>query len=435
MSRPGAELRAQAARSLHTVLAGRSLRAELDLCLPSIEDRRDRALYEALLFAALRHRRRYEWTLAQWMRHPLRPSQGELQALLLLGLAQLDALGLPAHAAVAASSEAARVLRQPQRVGLVNALLRRASREPWPRCEEPAIVHSHPDWLSATLQRDWPGQWAAILAANNVSAPLWLRVNRLRTTPAQAAERLRAGGIACTRPAFAEQALCLPNAPAPNELPGWAEGEYSVQDLSAQLAAAALAPVPPQGRILDACAAPGGKSTHLLEMQPTARVLALDVDPQRLARAKANAARLGLDRRLEIRVADATTPNTWWDGEPFAAIVLDAPCSATGIIRRQPDIKWHRRAQDIPALIATQRKLLHALWPLLKPGGQMLYTTCSLLAAENRETIAQFLSRSTDARALSLPAHFGHPSGAGRQRLPGEDGGDGFFYALLAKAG
>lgn len=433
MNRPGAELRAQAARSLHTVLAGRSLRAELAARLPTIADRRDRALFEALLFAALRHRRRYEWTLAQWMQKPLRANQGELQALLLLGLAQLDALALPAHAALAATCEAARLLGHAQRVGLVNALLRRATREPWPRSDNPAIAHSHPDWLCAALRHDWPQHWATILAANNVPAPLWLRVNRLQASRAQATERLRAAGIACTTPAFAEQALCLPDAPPPSELPGWAEGDYSVQDLSAQLAAAALALVP-QGRILDACAAPGGKSLHLLEAQPEARVLALDSDRRRLARVGENAQRLQLHERLELCAADASTPEAWWDGESFAAILLDAPCSATGVIRRQPDIKWHRRAADIDALVATQARLLDALWPLLKQGGRMLYATCSLLAAENREQIERFLARSADARALALPEHYGHISGPGRQRLPGEDGGDGFFYALLGKA-
>lgn len=433
MNPSGAAIRALAATTVVAVLEqGRSLRPLLAERLPSIADPRDRALLEALVFAVLRHRRRYEYVIECWVPRPLPAKQNAVRALLLVGLAQLDALQLPVHAALSATAEAARTLGQPKLVGLINGLLRRATREPWPQSGDDAIALSHPNWLLRALRRDWPEHWPQILVANNAQAPQWLRVNRRRASREAALARLTEAGVNAQAPAFPALALRLDQPTSPTALPGWDAGWLSVHDGSAQLAVEALAPQPGE-RILDACAAPGGKSAHLLEMAEGIRLTALDLEAARLARVQQTLDRLGHHDAVTLIAADATQPSRWWDGTPYDAILLDAPCSATGIIRRQPDIKWNRRASDLPALVNTQARLLDALWPLLRPGGRMLYATCSLLAAENHEQIAAFLARTADAQAQPLDARYGHASGAGRQRLPGEDGMDGFFYALLLK--
>lgn len=436
MSGPGSALRAEAARALQAVLVeGRSLKAVLGRLLPGHADPRDRALLEAICFDALRHRRRYEFALSQWLARPLARRDQAVHYLLVAGLAQLNGLGLAPHAAVGATAEAARDLGRAGLVGLVNALLRRASREPLPESPAPAIACSHPEWLVARLQADWPAQAAAILAANNQPAPLWLRANPRQGSAESLQAALRDAGLGAERVPSVPGALRL-DAPVPVEaLPGWAGGALSVQDGAAQLAVLALDPRPGE-RVLDACAAPGGKAAQVAAaLGADGELLALDVDARRLDKVAKLLRHLHLDGPgLLLRVADAGAPEDWWDGRPFDAILLDAPCSATGIIRRQPDIKWHRRETDIDALAATQARLLDALWPLLRPGGRLLYATCSVLLQENARQVDAFLSRHADARAQDLPERFGHASGAGRQRLPGEDGMDGFFYALLEKA-
>lgn len=433
MSTSGAAIRALAATTVVAVLdQGRSLRPLLAERLPSIADPRDRALLEALVFAVLRHRRRYEYVIDAWVPRPLPATQNTVRALLLVGLAQLDALQLPVHAALSATAEAARTLGQPKLVGLVNGLLRRATREPWPQSSDDGIRHSHPNWLLRALRRDWPEHWPQILVANNAQAPQWLRVNRRRASREAALARLAEAGVDAQAPAFPALALRLDQPTSPTALPGWDAGWLSVHDGSAQLAVEVLAPQAGE-RILDACAAPGGKSAQLLEMADGIGLTAIDLEAARLARVQQTLDRLGHRDAVTVIAADAAQPSRWWDATPFDAILLDAPCSATGIIRRQPDIKWNRRASDLPALVKTQARLLDALWPLLRPGGRMLYATCSLLAAENHAQIAAFLARTADAQAVPLDARYGHASGVGRQRLPGENGMDGFFYALLVK--
>ena len=433
---PGASLRAQAAYSLHAVLVeGRSLKAELTQVLPGITDPRDRALLEAICFAVLRHRRRYEFVLEQWLARGLRGRDAIVHALLLAGLAQLDALKLAPHAAVAATAEAARVLGRASHVGLVNALLRRASRDTWPLSADPAVALSHPDWLLAELQRDWPDDWAAIAKANNHAAPLWLAVNPTLGSRGDYLQLLRDDGLDADAPDAPAQGLRLDAPAVPDRLPGWNAGRAWVQDGAAQLAVEAL-DAAPGATVLDACAAPGGKCAQLAaRLGQQGALLAVDLEPRRLRRVADNLARLGLDSpRVVLQAGDATRPGDWLaPSDSFDAILLDAPCSSTGIVRRQPDIKWHRRSADIPALVATQAAMLDALWPRLKPGGRLLYATCSVLQAENALQVDAFLARQPDAEALPLDARFGRASGAGRQRLPGEQGMDGFFYALLRK--
>lgn len=411
---------------------GRSLKAELARQLPALRDSRDRALVEAMCFEALRWRRPYEHALTQWMSRPLPARERRVHALLLAGLAQLHAMKLPPHAALSATAEAARLVGGGKLVGLVNALLRRATREALPVADSDAVRSSHPDWLHARLAADWPADAARILEANNTAAPMWLRVNARRGAREDYARQLEQAGIGHGLPGFPACAVRLDAQVSPTTLPGWSEGAVSVQDLSAQLAVLALAPTDGE-RVLDACAAPGGKTAHLVEAASGLQLLALDRDPDRLARVADSLARLGLDADVERKAADAADTPTWWDGRAFDAILLDAPCSATGIIRRQPDIKWHRREDDIGALARQQARLLDALWPTLRPGGRLLYATCSILREENAMQVEGFLSRTGDARALALPDAFGRAEGPGRQRLPGEGGGDGFFYALIGK--
>ena len=428
---PGVDTRVAAARVLDAVLHhGRSLKAELAAALPGLEDTRDRALVEAICLAVLRNAPRYDAALAAWLPRPLARRDRPLRALLLAGFAQLDPLGLPAHAAVGATVDAARALGRTHQAKLVNALLRRGLREGLPRVDASA---GWPDWLLERVRADWPEDTDAILAASATTPPMWLRVNTRIATRGDCQRELEEAGLEAMVEPLLPDALRLDQPVPVAALPGFAEGRLSVQDGSAQQVADALAPAP-GARVLDACAAPGGKAAHLLERDPGLRLLALDVDAGRVRRVEANLARLGLDTAATLRAGDATDPGTWWNGERFDAVLLDAPCSATGVIRRHPDVLLHRRATDIEALAGLQARLLDATWRTLAPGGVLVYATCSILAAENRDQIAAFLARTPDAVAEPLPDAFGRVSGDGRQRLPGEQAMDGFFYARLRKA-
>ncbi|MGJ4802706.1 16S rRNA (cytosine(967)-C(5))-methyltransferase RsmB [Luteimonas sp. SDU82] len=433
---PGVAVRLRAIELLDAVLRqGRSLRTMLAEVLPTLADPRDRALVEAIAFAALRGRARYDAAMAAWMPRPLARRDAPLRALLHVGFAQLDPLALPAHAALDATVDAARALGRSHQAGMVNALLRRAQREGLPAGEAAA---AWPAWLRERVQTDWPEAAVAIFDASAAPAPTWLRVNRGRSRREDYAARLQEAGVAATVAEDLPDALRIDAPVSPITLPGFAEGDASVQDAAAQRVADVLAPlagVVAGRRVLDACAAPGGKSAHLLERDPTLQLTALDVDERRLRRVRDTFERLGVGRHARLLAADATAPATWWDGELFDAILLDAPCSATGIVRRQPDVLLHRRPGDLEALAILQARLLDALWPLLAAGGTLLYATCSILRAENGQQVETFLARTPDAVAVGLDPAYGHVAGAGRQRLPGEYGMDGFFYAALRKTG
>lgn len=430
----GAPLRAQAARALARIaLDGVSLRTELAAASGGIADPRDRALLAAMLFESARGWLRWDAAAAALLDKPLPPRARELRALLVVGFVQLAVLDLPAYAVVAACVEAARLLGQPRHAGLVNAILRRFLRE---RAaleaqldRDPVTRHAHPRWLIDAIERDWPDQAEAILAANNRQAPLTLRVNRRRTDRAALLARFEEAGVAAQAPGDLPDALVLEHSQDVTRLPGYAEGWFSVQDGAAQRVADLLA-LRDGLRVLDACAAPGGKAAHALERADVA-LLALDRDAARLPRIGDNLHRLGLE--ATVRAGDAAQPARWWDEQAFDRILIDAPCSATGIVRRQPDVKLHRRAADLAPLAATQRRLLDALWPLLAPGGRLVYATCSLLRAENQAVLAQFLDAHDNAVASPLPDRFGLAAGVGRQNLPGEGGMDGFYYAVLEK--
>ena len=442
---PGAAVRAVAARVIDAVLVdGRSMKGVLAAAQAPLRDERDRALQEAICFAALRHWRRYDGLLQRLLDKPLTPKTRPVNGLLLAGLAQLHALELAPHAAISASVDAARELGQPRLSGLVNAVLRRYLREREAldrEADAAAAKHrEHPDWLRQQLVADWgEAQADDILAANGRPAPLWLRLRDVAEAGVDPRQVYVAkhdagndsGAGAWRIPERPQQALFLFGAGSPARLPGWADGRITVQDGAAQFAVELLDPQPGD-RLLDACAAPGGKLAQLLDRQPQlAEALALDNDPQRLQRIEDNLRRLKLSATL--RVADATATDDWWDGRPFQRILIDAPCSGTGVIRRQPDIKWHRRAADIPALVAQQRALLDALWPLLAAGGRLVYATCSVLQDENARQIDAFLARHPEAVALDVDLPVGRRSGAGWQILPGEGEMDGFFHAVLAR--
>ena len=424
----GIAVRVAAARTLDAVLhRGRSLKAALAGAMPALDDARDRALLEAIVLTALRQRARCNAALDGWMARPLGRRDGALRALLLVGLAQLE-LGLPAHAALAATVDAARALGRTHQAGMVNALLRRATREPLPAA---APETAWPAWLARQVRADWPQQAEAIFAESAATPPLWLRVNRRWIQREDYAALLGAAGIAATPDPELADALRLDATLPVQQLPGFDAGLVSVQDAAAQAVADALAP-PTGAHLLDACAAPGGKAAHLAERDGSLRITALDVDARRVRRMQESFARLRLE--IDTRCADAAKPDDWWDGTAFDTILIDAPCSATGIVRRQPDVLLHRRESDLAALRETQARLLDALWPLLAPGGTLVHATCSILREENAAQVEAFLARTPDARQEPLDARFGHDTGFGRQRLPGEGGGDGFFCARLRKS-
>lgn len=435
MADDGADARAQAARALDHVWRGHALDAALPAADAALADPRDRGLLRAICFAVLRAPWRYEALLGALLDHGAARIDRLLRAALLSGLAQLDAGIGPPYAAVSGTVAAVRALGRPRLAGLANAVLRRFLREREALLaalsDDDVQRHQHPQWLIDALRRDWPQDSDRILVANNAPAPLWLRANRRRITREDALASLRQAGIAAAPHPRLADAIVLDEPADVHALPGFDAGRLSVQDGAAQLAADLLDPAP-RLRVLDACAAPGGKAAHLLEREPAVDLLALDESAPRAARIGAGLARLGLS--APVRCADAARPTQWWDGRPFDRILLDAPCSGTGVIRRHPDIRRLRRAADLPALCAQQDRLLDGLWPLLAPGGRLVYATCSVLADENARRIAGFLARTPDARALDVvPAWFGVASGAGRQHFPGDDGLDGFFYAVLAR--
>lgn len=427
--------RLAAARALAAVLGGK---ASLGSSLPPLLDRvepRDRGLAQDLAFGTARWQPRLQLLADKLLQKPFKAADRDVEALLLVGLYQLLHTRIPAHAAIGETVACVDKLKKSSLKGLLNAVLRNAQREHaaiFAELERDPVLHTaHPRWLQKRLKADWPEHWQAICAANNQHPPLILRVNRRHVgRDAYLAELHQAGieALACT---YSQDGIRLLAPCDVKSLPGFAEGRVSVQDEAAQLAAGLLDLAPGQ-RVLDACAAPGGKTCHLLEAQPQlGEVIALDLEPQRLARVQENLERLQLEATLIA--ADGRDVAAWWDGKPFQRILLDAPCSATGVIRRHPDIKLTRQADDIAALAQLQGELLDALWPTLEVGGVLLYATCSVLPQENSDNIAAFLARTPGARELDIAGAFGLKQAHGRQLLPQADGHDGFYYAKLIK--
>jgi 16S rRNA (cytosine967-C5)-methyltransferase len=429
-------LRAAAARLVAgTLQDGRSLAEQL---LNDPDEGSARGLKRSLAYGTLRWHFRLDAILRRLAERPPERMPPVLRALLEVGLFQLVSGETAEHAAVAETVNAARELGHPRAAGFVNAVLRRCQREQAALLaavdSDLALRTAHPAWLVRQLRRERPAMVEAILDANNAHPPMWLRVNRRRWTTAEAAAALAAAGWQVQRHPLATDALSVEPAADVRSLPGFAEGGLSVQDPAAQLAVELLAPLAGE-RILDACAAPGGKTCHILErLDGGCDLTALDVSAARLGRVRDSLERLGLE--ADVRVGDVARPADWWDGRPYDRILLDVPCSATGVIRRHPDIKVLRRAADIPALARRQAELLRTAWGLLAPGGTLLYTSCSVLRAENEAVVEAFLAATPNAsdrtagRTAGWPPRPGRP-GPGYQVLPGEAGMDGFYYACL----
>lgn len=445
--RPPRDCRAAAARCVAAVQAGQSLTAALQNAEAQVEPR-DRGLLRELCYGSLRWHPQLDALCGKLISQPLKSRDADLRALLAVGAYQLLHMGMPPHAAVNSAVDATRTLGKAWARGLVNAVLRRLQRESEQLLADlpEAARHAHPEWLWRQLRESW-GEPAlpAIAAANNSRPPMTLRVNARHHHRDEYRALLSTAGIEARLCTSAPDGLQLEQPVAVEQLPGFAQGWVSVQDEAAQRVAELLPELAPGMRILDACAAPGGKAAHLLERQPGLELTALDIDTDRLSRVADTLQRLQL--KADLVAGDATEPQAWWDGAVYDAILVDAPCSGSGVIRRHPDIKLLRKASDIAALAQRQLALLQALWPLLRPGGCLVYTTCSVFPMENQEVAADF-ARWAAADAIVWPAFPDsgdlpwartEPSSAGQatvigyQQLPVIDGPDGFFYARWKK--
>lgn len=422
-------IRSLAAQTVEQVVEkGQSL-SNVQPALQQKVPEKDKALLQELSFGVLRTLAQLEWFIGKLMSRPMTGKQRTLHYLLMVGLYQLLYTRIPPHAALAETVEGAVVLKRPQLKGLINGVLRQFQRQQATLLSEFATHDSrflHPFWLIKRLRTAYPTQWEAIVEANNQRPPLWLRVNRQHHNRDAWLALLEESGIQGFAHSAYPDAVRLETPCSVHALPGFEDGWVTVQDASAQGCIPLLDPQNGED-ILDLCAAPGGKTTHILEAAPQANVLAVDIDEQRLTRVYENLKRLGM--QATVKQGDGRYPEHWSEGKQFDRILLDAPCSATGVIRRHPDIKWLRRDRDIPELAALQSQILDAIWPLLKPGGTLLYATCSVLPEENTHQVAAFLKRTPGAKLTST----GTPDSPGIQNLPASTEGDGFFYAKLIK--
>lgn len=431
MAKSGVASRAAAALAIQQVLTEqRSLNQALpDACKRYAVSEADKPLTQAICFGVLRELPSLQWLLGQLLDKPLKKKASVVHYLLLAGIYQLRNMRTAAHGVVSASVDSCVLLRQHSLKGLVNANLRRYQREQ--ATMEDALAtqgdtaFNHPGWLLRRLKAAYPGQWQEIIHANQQHPPMWLRVNQRHHTALEYQALLQNAGLNSYTDSSLPQALRLDKPCDVSRLPGFTDGWVSVQDAAAQYAAALLELEDGQN-VLDACAAPGGKSAHILESADVT-LTALDIDAERLTRINETFSRLNVNATLVT--ADAST-NEWWDKTLFDRILVDAPCSATGVIRRHPDIAWLRRDSDIEALARMQASILDNLWQMLRPGGILVYATCSVLDTENSEQIKQFVSRHPEAQLL--PVGLGSSSN-GWQLLPQPDGHDGFFYARLLK--
>ncbi len=422
-------VRAAAAQVIFQVVdKGESLSSALPMAQQAVRSR-DHALLQEICFGVLRYLPRLESIVGQLMENPLKGKQRVFHHLLLVGVYQISFMRIPDHAAVGETVEATKDLRGPKLRGLINGVLRNYQRRQQ-ELDQQATSHDagkygHPGWLLKLLKESYPAQWQEIVEANNSKAPMWLRVNTQHHTRDQYLKLLNAENIDASLHPQAPDALELAAPCDVKTLPGFAEGWVSVQDAAAQLSVEYLQPQAGE-LILDCCAAPGGKTAHILERTANVDVVAIDSDATRLKRVNDNLARLNLSAK--VICGDARYPQEWWQGEQFDRILLDAPCSATGVIRRHPDIKWLRRANDIEALAHLQSEILDAMWQQLKPGGTLVYATCSITPQENTLQIKAFLARTSDAQLINSDIE-----NPGRQIIPGEEDMDGFYYAVLKK--
>lgn len=429
------DARAAASEVIGRVREGGSLSRELPTVLARV-DMQAQPTAQALTYGVLRQFELIDAVLAQLLTKSLKRKDQPIADRLRVALFELIEQSSPDYAIVDAAVKA--IKRSRSWAGsLANAVLRRFIREreellSAARADSPAARYLLPDWLLGEIQQAYPESWEQIAQASAEQAPMSLRVNPNNTSREDFLAACRRRSITGEDHPLVETAVVLDAPVDVHELPGFKEGDVSVQDAAAQLAGWLLDPQPGE-YLLDACAAPGGKSVHLLEkVEGDANLVAVEFDAGRIDRLEANLERSGYS--AAVVVADAAEPDSWWDGELFDRILLDAPCSATGVIRRHPDIKLHRQPEDIESLVEDQQELLHALWPLLKPGGRLIYATCSILPVENIQQICKFLDTVANADWLIDDTKGRFMQGEGVQILPGEQGMDGFFYACLAKS-
>jgi len=432
MSTKPANPRLLAVRALRQIIENGQ---PLDAALSALGDSRDRPWLQELLYGVLRHYYQLNAIAAQLLKKPLKDHDHDIHLLILVGLYELAYMETKAHAAVNETVAVTRVLKKNWASGLVNACLRRAQREHEQLYRQADSVtearFNHPDWLIGKIREHYPDSWQAMLEANNQRPPMHLRVNARQASRDDYLAELESAEIVADKLDCCTNGIVLGRPVPVTQLPGFSQGRVSVQDGAAQLAATLLDLAPGQ-RVLDACAAPGGKACHILEHEPALASLEMvENSATRAERIGQNLARLGLTG--ELHIADASAPDSWWDGTPYQRILLDAPCSATGVIRRHPDIKLHRTPGQISAAVQLQSKILDALWPLLDSGGKLLYVTCSILPEENELQLRRFLSRHDDADEVALNLPWAQRRDPGYQILPGDSGLDGFYYGCIQK--
>jgi 16S rRNA (cytosine967-C5)-methyltransferase len=425
--------RAVAAQVLAELISkGRSLALLLP---PAVEriDEKDRGLLQELCYGVARLSPQLSGVIDQLLKKPLREKDSDVYALLLIGAYQLSYMRVPDHAAMSETVEAAKQLNKIWAKGFINGVLRQYSRrrEILENNLSPAAGKAHPAWLFGMIEKQWPDYLSQIIDANNTAAPMTIRVNTKHQSREEYLQCLNDAEIPAKACGYAQSGITLDEAIDVTQLPGFMDGHCSVQDESAQLSASLVLQKNPN-KILDACCAPGGKTCHILEAASTEiAVDAIDIEASRLVRVEENLTRLNVSANLIT--ANAAEIDTWWDGEFYDAILLDAPCSATGVIRRNPDIKILRKPEDIVKLAALQQSLLNALWQCVKPGGILVYATCSILPMENSNNIESFIAAHTDAKEISIASDWGIEQAIGRQILPSIDGPDGFYYACIQK--
>jgi len=403
--------------------------------LESVKDPREKSLARELSYGVMRWYDRLTYLASLLLKKPFRAKDADLLALVCSGLYQLAYMRIPDHAAISATVETARSLGKPWACELINAVLRRYQREKSTLdnqvTESESALYSHPDWMIARLRKQWPEHWQSILNSNNEHPPLQLRVNLMRHTRAEYLQQLEVAGIEATPSKIVQSGITLSKPVNVEEIPGFNNGSISVQDFGAQLAVYILN-ASSNHRVLDACAAPGGKTGHILETTPEIKqLIAVESDPERMSKLRDNINRLKLNATLVN--ADVNATENWWDGEQFDCIFLDAPCSASGVIRRHPDIKYLRTPEHIPLFSATQSRMLESLWPLLKPEGRLVYSTCSIFQEETEDQIATFTKKYDDVGIMPIDSDWGVPTNYGRYILPGQDLTDGFYYSLITK--
>ncbi|MCK4864356.1 MAG: 16S rRNA (cytosine(967)-C(5))-methyltransferase RsmB [Gammaproteobacteria bacterium] len=420
---------------------GRNLPDAIAKYADNIEEN-DRPLIQAMSYGVIRLLPRLEYIADQLINKPLKTKDYDVVLLILSGLYQLIEMRIPDHAAVSETVKVTKALKKHWAKNFVNAVLRNYQRQAEALTKQiknnEVAEFAHPQWWLNIIKKNWLDEkrWQQILQANNQNPPMTLRINTTHIKREDYLKLLEQNEIPANTAKYSPDAIYLKKPVPVHLLPLFEEGKVSVQDEAAQLAAILLDPQKGD-RILDACAAPGGKTIHLLEKENDIDLLAIDIEESRLEKVQENLDRTQL--KAQLLAANAFDPDSWWDKKPFDRILLDAPCSASGVIRRHPDIKLLRQQDDIAKLVHDQEQILNALWPLLKSGGMLLYATCSVLAEENTLQIQHFLQQHTDAELQPINSDWGQQQIAGKQILPGEDGEsgkngmDGFFYALIQK--